>query len=55
MAAADGSRLVRELEKQGIHAAMIGKATGGNDRLVWNGEEKRFLVPPQADELYKVL
>ncbi len=55
MAAADGSRLVRELEKQGIHAAMIGKATGGNDRLVWNGEERRFLVPPQADELYKVL
>ena len=55
MAAADGNQLVRELEKQGIHAVIIGKATGGNDRLVWNGEERRFLVPPQADELYKVL
>lgn len=55
MAAADGNRLAWELERQGIHAAVIGKATEGNGRLVWNGEEKRFLVPPGADELYKVL
>ncbi len=51
----DGNRLVRELEKHGIHAVVIGKATAGNDRVVHNGEERRFLTPPSPDELYKVL
>ncbi len=55
MASPDGNGLVRKLEKRGIPAVVIGKATGGNDRVVQNGEEKRFLVPPGADELYKVL
>ena len=51
----DGNRLVRELEKHGIHAVVIGKATAGNDRVVHNGEERRFLTPSSPDELYKVL
>ena len=55
MAAADGNRLVRELEKQGIVATVIGKATDGNDRVLCNEEERRFLEPPKTDELYKVL
>lgn len=55
MAAPDGNRVAWELERKGIHAAVIGKATEGNDRVLWNGEEKRFLEPPKADELYKVL
>lgn len=54
MAAADGNTLVRELEKEGISAAVIGKATDGNDRVLLNGEERRFLEPPKADELYRV-
>ena len=54
MAAADGNTLVRELEKEGIPAAVIGKATDGNDRVLLNGEERRFLEPPKADELYRV-
>ena len=55
MSSADGNMLARELAKSGIHAAVIGKATTGNDRVLLNEEEKRFLEPPKTDELYKVL
>lgn len=55
MAAPDGNKLVREMEKAGIHAVVIGKATKGNDRVLLNEEEKRFLEPPKTDELYKVV
>ncbi len=55
MAAPDGNKLAREMEKAGIHAAVIGKATKGNDRVLFNEEEKRFLEPPKTDELYKVV
>ena len=55
MAAPDGNALTRELEKEGIHAVIIGKATEGNDRVLLNEEEKRFLEPPKTDELYKVV
>lgn len=55
MASSDGNTLVRELEKAGIHAVVIGKATEGNDRVLLNEEERRFLEPPKTDELYKVL
>lgn len=54
MAAADGNALVRELEKAGIPATIIGKATEGNDRVLINEDERRFLEPPKTDELYKV-
>ena len=55
MAAADGNTLVRELEKAGIPAVIIGKATEGNDRVLLNEEERRFLEPPKTDELYEVM
>ena len=55
MAAPDGNTLVRELEKQGIHAAVVGKAVAGNDRVLMNEDETRFLEPPKTDELYKVV
>ena len=55
MAAPDGNRLVWELEKKGIHAVVVGKAAEGNDRVLRNEEERRFLEPPKTDELYKVL
>lgn len=55
MASPDGNTLVRELEKAGIHAAVIGKATAGNDRVLFNEDEKRYLEPPKVDELYKVV
>ena len=50
----NGSELVRELSKVGISASVIGRVTDGNDRVIYNGEEKRFLDLPQADEIYKV-
>lgn len=55
MAAKDGNGLVMELEKAGIPAAVIGKATAGNDRVLLNEDERRFLEPPKTDELYKAL
>ena len=54
MAAQDGNTIVRELEKAGIHAVVVGKATAGNDRILYIGEERRFLEPPKSDELYRV-
>lgn len=55
MAAADGNALARALEQAGIPAAVIGKAADGNDRVLRNGEERRFLEPPKTDELYSAL
>ena len=54
-AAEDGNQLVHELEKAGIPAAVIGKAMTGNDRVLRNEEERRFLEPPKPDELYRVI
>lgn len=55
MAAKDGNGLALELEKAGIPAVVIGKATAGNDRVLLNEDERRFLEPPKTDELYKAL
>lgn len=55
IAAPDGYQMVRELKKAGIPAVVVGKATAGNDRILINGEERRFLESPKQDELYKVL
>lgn len=55
IAADDGHELVRKLEKAGIHAAVVGRTNSGNDRVLRNGEDVRYLDKPQPDELYKVL
>lgn len=55
MAAEDGNRLAAALERAKIPAAVIGKATAGNDRLIFRDDEKRFLEPPKTDQLYEVL
>lgn len=49
-----GNLLVDELAKAGIAAAVIGRATEGNDRVVINGDETRYLGPAGSDELYKI-
>ena len=54
MTAENGLDLVNSLKEQGIFASVIGKVTAGNDRVLMNGEEKRFLEPPKTDELYKI-
>jgi len=55
MASKDGNKLKLELERIGIEATIIGKCTDNNDRVLINGENKRFLEPPKTDELYKVI
>lgn len=50
-----GHELVRKLELAGIPAAVIGRTTEGNDRILRNGQDVRYLDKPQPDELYKVL
>ena len=50
----NGNLLVEELEKNGIPAAVIGRATDTNDRVIVNEYETRFLEPAGSDELYKI-
>ena len=49
------NRLVGRLNAEGIAAAVIGRIIQGNDRVIINEEERRFLEPPKSDELYKVM
>lgn len=48
-----GNALVAALEKEGIPAAVIGRAIRGNDKVVLYDEERKYLEPPKSDELYK--
>ena len=52
--AADGTRVLRELEKTGKKAVIVGATTDSNDRVLISGEERRFLETAQTDEIYKV-
>ena len=55
MTADNGYGLVESLHKEGISAAVIGRTTDSNDRLIINEEEKRFLTPAQQDEYFKLV
>ena len=54
MSAERGNELVDALKEKDIPAAVIGKVTSGNDRIIMNEDEKRYLEPPKSDELYKI-
>ena len=54
IATTDGNGMALELEKVGIPATVIGKATDGNDRVLLNEDERRFLETTQTDELYNL-
>ncbi len=43
IATSDGNALIRQMEKEGIYAVVIGKATDSNDRVLINEDERRFL------------
>ncbi|HKL79317.1 MAG TPA: AIR synthase family protein [Mobilitalea sp.] len=47
--------LVDSLKDKGIPAAVIGRIKEGNDRVIINEDEIRYLEPPKSDELYKVM
>lgn len=55
IAAKDGAALVEILKDAGIYADVIGHITSGRDRVVMNGDERRFLEPPRGDEIYNYL
>lgn len=52
MVTKDGSGLAASLEKQRIPAAVVGRTTKGNDRVLYHDEEKRFLDMPKTDQIY---
>lgn len=54
MSADNGELLVHTLETAGIPAAVLGTVTDGNDRIVINEEETRFLERPKRDEINKI-
>lgn len=51
LASPNGGRLVKNLEKLGIPAAVMGRVTGGNARAVIHGETVAYLERPRRDEL----
>lgn len=55
MTADNGENLVQDLKAAQIPAAVIGTITEGNDRIVINEEEKRFLERPKTDEICKMM
>lgn len=55
MTADNGYNLVRALEAEHIPAAVIGKVTDKNDRIVINEDECRYLEPAKPDELYRAI
>lgn len=52
--ATDGNSVVREIEKIGGTASIVGVTTDSNDRVLIQGDERRFLETAQTDELYKL-
>ena len=53
MVTEDGSGLLAALEAEKIPAAIVGRTTDSNDRIIRNGEEIRFLDRPKNDEIYR--
>ncbi|MCI8694874.1 MAG: hydrogenase maturation factor [Lachnospiraceae bacterium] len=52
MTAQDGPGLLAALKEEGIPASIIGRVTEGNDRLLINGDEIRYLDRPKNDAVY---
>ncbi len=50
----DGASLVESLRQSGVVCAVIGRTTSGNERVIFNGGEKRFLDRPSQGELAKM-
>ena len=54
MTADDGERLVSALKRENIPAVIVGKTTDGNDRVIYNEDEKRYLDRPKTDQIYYI-
>ncbi|WP_029231288.1 AIR synthase-related protein [Butyrivibrio sp. VCB2006] len=55
LATENGEKLVSDLQEKGIPAVVIGQLIEGNDKIVVNSDETRFLESPQADEILSAL
>lgn len=51
----EGEALAESFRREGIPAEVIGFLTGENDRVIINGEERRFLEPAKEDSVYRIL
>ena len=54
MTTCDGAALVTALARENIPAVVVGRTTDGNDRILYNEEEKRYLDKPKEDQIYQV-
>lgn len=54
MVTPESGKLIEDLREEGIPATVIGRTTGNNDKVIFNGEENRFLEPAKPDEIFKV-
>lgn len=54
MLAEHGGEAAEALWRKGIAAAVIGRLDGGNDKVIRNGEDMRYIDRPAPDELMKV-
>lgn len=52
MATEDGNGLVAALAREEIPAVIVGRTTEGNDRILYNEDEKRYLDMPKTDQIY---
>lgn len=50
----NGQELSDRLNEKGLKAAVIGRLTEGREKVILNGEEKRYLDRPAPDELVKL-
>lgn len=49
-----GSDIADQLNRAGIFAQVIGKATDNNDKIIRNEDEERYLETPKSDEINKI-
>lgn len=54
MTAWDGEKLTADLAGAKIPAVVVGKTTDSHDRVLYHGEEKRFLDMPKTDQIYHI-
>lgn len=54
MVTENGQRLTEALREEEIPASVIGRTNAGNDKVVTNRDEIRYLTMPSADEIWKV-
>lgn len=52
--AKDGQKIVAELEREGIEAAVIGKVCDHNNKIVRNDDEIRYLDPPSPKNTLEI-